>query len=248
MKISNRLETILINRSFSFRSPQYSSRKSTIYDTDVNTRFVRTINEGDTFIVPTFMMSDFAYPYLRNNEIRKNIVYPMSIGCPYYIKSVDSIVSYILKNNIRLDSELIKIISEKYGTYYGTEGLILNSEFEILLLNVCKCTVEDRKVHVNELITYVHPKVSLSDNGMDKHIYTKIIPTYLNSSIYNSIPNNEEVIRHVPVYTKPTVLFKDVTDTFLIKPIEPTVNTDEDIYDILSNNIDDLLETVTKCH
>lgn len=246
MKISSRLEAVLLNRSFSYRAIMGSSRKSHIQDCDVNTRLLHTIDDGDTFIVPVPILCEFVNINVINSDI-VNIVSPLSINIPYRVQTVDSMISFMLKYNMRKDSEIAKVISDKYGTYYGAEGMILDSNFNILLLNACKCTVEKGKVHVKEAITYVNPIVSLSDTGIDKHIYTKILPTYLNNSVYNSIPNNEWLVRDITCYVKPTIVFKNVTDIFLVKPVEPSENMNEDIYSILDNSTDDLVEMVIKC-
>lgn len=244
MKISNRLETILLNRSFPYRDVMYSHRKSHIQDGDVNTRLLHTINDGDTFIVPASILFKFVQENSTSSNV-VNIVNPLSITIPYNVKTLDSMVTSILQYNMRKDHEIAKVVSEKYGTYYGTEGMILDSDFNILLLNACKCTVEEGHIQVKECIVYVNPIVSLADTGMDKHIYTKILPTYLNNPIYHNIP--PELIRHRAFYVIPTIIFKNVTNTFLTKPIEPSDTMNEDIHNILDNSIDELLEVVVKC-
>lgn len=246
MKISSRLEAILLNRSFPFRAIMHSIRKSNIQDCDINTRLLHTINDGDVFIVPVPILCEFVNVNVISSDI-VNIVSPLSIAAPCHIKTVDSMVSYMLKHNMRKDSELIKVVSEKYGTYYGAEGIILDSDFNVLLLNACKCTIKNSKVYVKEVITYINPIVSLSDTGIDKHIYTKVLPTYLNNIVYNCIPNNEWVVRDFTCYVKPTIVFKNVTDIFLNKPVEPSETMNEDIYNILDNSVDELLEIVVKC-
>jgi hypothetical protein len=223
-----------------------SSRKSNIQDCDVNTILLHTIDDEGAFIVPVPILCEFVNANVISSDIA-NIVSPLSIAVPCHVKTVDSMISYMLKHNMRKDSEIIKVVSEKYGTYYGAEGMILDSDFNVLLLNACKCTIEKSKVHVKEAITYVNPIISLSDTGIDKHIYTKILPTYLNKPLYNCIPNNEWVVRDINTYVKPTVIFKNITSTFLIKPTAPSENMNEDIYNILDTGIDDLIEMVVKC-
>ena len=247
MKISTRLESVLLNRSFSYRPIANSYRKLYIQDTDVNTRLLRTTNEGDTFIVPASILFEFIETNVNSNNIAYNIVSPLSVSSPCSIKSADSLIINMLRHNMRKDAEIMKMVSAKYGTYYGTEGMILDSSFNVLLLNACKCTIEEGKVHVKEVITYINPKVSLADTGVDKIIYTKILPTFLNKPIYHNIPTNELVVRDITCYVKPTVIFKDVTNTFISKSIEPSETMDEDIYSILDDSIDDVLEAVIKC-
>ena len=246
MKISSRLEAVLLNRSFPYRTIMHSIRKANIQDCDVNTRLLHTIDDEGVFIVPVPILCEFVNTNVISSDI-VNIVSPLSIAIPYSVKTVDSMVSSMLRHNMRKDNELMKVVSEKYGTYYGAEGIILDSNFNVLLLNACKCTIERGKVHVKEAITYINPIVSLSDTGMDKHIYTKILPTYLNNSVYNCIPNNEWVVRDITCYVKPTIVFKNVTDIFLVKPVEPSETMDRDIYGILDNSTDDLLEMVVRC-
>lgn len=246
MKISNRLSSILVNRSYPFNGRISYHRKCNLHGSDVNHRFIHTVNEDNYFIVPVPMLYSFVEEN-KGSTSKSNIVYPLSLSLSYNIKTLDSMVARILQYTMRNDNELIKVISEKYGTYYGSEGMILDSNFNILLLNAYKCTVEEDKVHVKEIITYVNPIVSLADEGMDKCIYTKIVPTYLNSSVFNGIPNSITIARDIPGYGKPTIIFKDVTSTFLFKPIEPSEIINEDIYGLLDNNIDDLLEMVVKC-
>lgn len=246
MKISNRLSSILTNRSYPFNGRITQYRKCNLHGSDLNHRFIHTVNEDNYFIVPVPMLYNFIEEN-KDSTSKSNIIYPLSLSISYNIKTLDSMVARILQYNMRKDSELIKVVSEKYGIYYGSEGMILDSGFNILLLNACKCTVEEDKIHVKEIITYINPIVSLADEGMDKYIYTKIVPTYLNNPVFNSIPNGITIARDIPGYSKPTIIFKDVTSTFLLKPIEPSEIINEDIYGLLDSNIDNLLEMVVKC-
>lgn len=247
MKISARLESVLLNRSFPYHHIINSYRKLYIQGTDVNTRLLRTINEEGIFIVPASILFEFTKANVNSNNIACNIISPISVSSPYSIKSADSLIINMLRHSMKKDAEIMKMVSEKYGTYYGTEGMILDSTFNILLLNACKCTIEEGKVHVKEVITYINPIVSLADTGVDKIIYTKILPTFLNKPVYHNIPTNELVVRDITCYIKPTVIFKDVTNTFLAKPVEPSETMNEDIYSILDGSIDDVLEAVIEC-
>lgn len=74
MKISARLESVLLNRSFPYHPIINSYRKMHIQGTDVNTRLLRTINEEGIFIVPASILFEFTKANVNSNNIACNIV------------------------------------------------------------------------------------------------------------------------------------------------------------------------------
>lgn len=196
---------------------------------NVNNLFLCTFRKQDSTEVPLIIfdsITEYNLPF--------NTVVSMSTEgryCPY--KTVDSIVSYFIESNIHLDSELHKLESEKYGTYYGGRGVIFDKHLNVLLMPVLEV---DNNGEVLDYKLYVNPKVALMPGSVEKHIYTKIIPEVLNYrfNIFNGTSDME---------VKPDVVFKDATDMFIATPNAPSKNYNEEIKELLLNNIDNIVNT-----
>lgn len=196
---------------------------------NVNNLFLRAFRKQDSIEVPLIISSsiiEYGLPF--------NTIVPMSTEgryCPY--KTVDSIVSCFIESVIYTDSELHKLESEKYGTYYGGRGVILDKHLNVLLMPVLEV---DNNGEILKYKLYVNPKVTLMTGSVEKHIYTKIIPEVLNYSF--SVFNGTSTIE-----VKPDVVFKDVTDMFTATPNAPSENYNEEIKELLLNNIDNIVNT-----
>lgn len=115
---------------------------------------------------------------------------------------------------------LIKLKTKKEEVYYGTNGIILDSNFNILIMLVLRAIPGE----ILDAICYINPKVFLNEKGtVEKIIIKKILPTISISRV--SIDDG-----HLgPV----TFVFKDVTREYISIPMEPR----EGFCDTYANNL-----------
>ena len=245
MKISNKLKGCLDRNLFSLRDSQREYRKNIFDDNELNTLFLSIKSDKDEIEVPAFLSNTI----LKNIEISDNsfiddIIIPLGIsGYIHRYKTVDAILCNILQPISTTDEELRIINGAELGTFYGSSGLIMNKDKEVLLMSVLICGIENGKVVIKRLKLYVNPKVSIEDKtSIEKNIYTKVIPYCLTNTFDNYCSN-------YPFFNKDIeVVFKDVTKTFFITPNKP-INTeyDDDIDNMLSSSVDSIVKSIKLC-
>lgn len=133
---------------------------------------------------------------------------------------------------------LIKLKTKKEEVYYGTNGIILDSNFNILIMLVLRAIPGE----ILDAICYINPKVFLNEKGtVEKIIIKKILPTISISRV--SIDDGHLC----PV----TFIFKDVTREYINTPMEPGAgfcdahanhfihNLDSEVIDYLEDHFDE---------
>jgi hypothetical protein len=116
---------------------------------------------------------------------------------------------------------LQKLYTKSGEVYYGTNGIILDSEFRILIMVVLKVINHN----IVDVLCYINPRVYDNEKGTaEKIIIKKMLPFIcLNAvSVYNNI-----YIGSI------TAIFKDVTSQYIRIPVAP----DKDFCDETSNNL-----------
>lgn len=162
-----------------------------------------------------------------------NIVIPLwkpTISC---VKNTsDSILKFAFIDT-RFDIRIRKILTLKNETYYGGRGIILNKDFEPLLL----CTMDAVKDKVFATYNTINPtihinnKIFLEEKGLiSTHIIKKMIPFYSTHTFRGE--KFKIVIENMENYLK--------------KPAKPSIETfsNEAINDLLVENMTELLQTI----
>lgn len=176
------------------------------------------------------------------------IVIPMYVNAYTQTrKTADSIVSGFF-SGVDFSQRLQKVITNKEEVYYGGRGIILDKDFNILLLCTLACRIieyMDRQVmSYYKPIIHVSPQVFLRSDGLlDKHILKKIIPFYISRNIDTTFtPNVINFINDIPEGTKPQILIDDVSN-LIESPVKPTPQkcSDNVLNQTLIDNIDDVL-------
>ena len=183
------------------------------------------------------------FPYV--SHVNK-IIIPMYVNT--YTQSrrtADSIVGEFF-SKVNFNQRLQKVITNKGEVYYGSKGIILDKDFNILLL----CTLACRRMEYRgrqvmsyyKPIIHVGPQVFLRDEGLiDKSILKKIIPFYLSQNICQT-RTNPDFVSDIPEGTKPQILIDDVSK-LIERPVKPTPQkySDDVLNQILADNADDVL-------
>lgn len=204
--------------------------------------FANPFKEGDRFEIPTFLHSTSIYKDLISNTRSIVPIGKNSTNSSY--KTVDSILNKILNFKGSVDLGILGVTSDKYGTWYGCRGLLLDKDFNVVLMSVIEGTVQSDRCHMNNVKLYVNPKISISEQGVEKTVYTKIVPYCLNYYCWQSrFYTSAFAVNNIPSWTKPNIVFKDVKDMFFITPNIPTsINIDEDINKILEESKEEIIK------
>ena len=143
-------------------------------------------------------------------------------------------------------------------SYYGGRGILFTEDMKPLLLMtmqiqkkllVFKDTLNSYKYEPVRPIIRVHPDVYKVDFPLEKHIRTKLIPEAImldgplhrDTYLYN---RNGIFINDATMPWKFKIIIDDFEDCF-DKPTLPTIHsTSEDINKFLSDNIENILETL----
>ena len=160
-------------------------------------------------------------------------------------RTADSIVGeFFLRVNF--NKRLQKVITNKGEIYYGGKGIILDKDFNILLLCTLACRrMEHRGRQIMSYykpIIHISPQVFLRGEGLiAKSILKKIIPFYLSQNI-DTIYTDPGFISDIPEGTKPQILIDDVSK-LIESPVKPTPQkcSDDMLNQILVDNADDVL-------
>lgn len=206
---------------------------------------------SDEIEVPTFARS------IVESVVRRNLKYPHishvgKIVIPMYVntynlttRTADSIVN-IFFSRTTFHQRLQKVTTNKGEVYYGGKGIILDKDFNILLLCTIVCRrMEHRGRQVMSYykpVIHVSPQVFLRNEGLiNKSILKKIIPFYISHDI-GEISAHNDFWDDIPEGTKPQVLIDDV-NKFIEHPVKPSPQrcSDDVLNQLLIDNIDDVL-------
>ena len=139
-------------------------------------------------------------------------------------RTADSIVN-IFFSRTTFNQRLQKVTTNKGEVYYGGKGIILDKDFNILLL----CTIACRKIEHGgrQMMSYykpmihISPQVFLRNEGLiNKSILKKIVPFYISHNI-DGINTRDYFWDGIPEGTKPQVLIDDV-NRFIEYPVKPS--------------------------
>lgn len=179
------------------------------------------------------------------NHVGK-IVIPMYVNTyNQFRRTADSIVVEFF-SRVNFSSRLQKVTTNKGEVYYGAKGIILDKDFNVLLL----CTIICRKVELGgrqrmsyyKPVIHISPQVFLRNEGLiHKSILKKIIPFYVTHNI-DAVSTHAFFSSDIPIGTKPQMLIDNV-DRFIEKPAKPTPQrcSDDILNQLLIDNIDDVL-------
>ena len=161
-------------------------------------------------------------------------------------RTFDSILRQIFCNT-HYNERLQKIVTNKGDIYYGGKGIILDENFNPLLM----CTLLTKIIDYDEVgkrslyyrpICYVHPKVFEEPTKLiNKGIITKLIPFYSNTEINSPVNYNSVFINGYE--SKKVKIIIDSFDRFFVRPVKPAPSTcsNEVLNECLVDNIEDIM-------
>ena len=178
-------------------------------------------------MVPAFLYDELKYS--------KNTNIPIQV-CNNGISGLSetTLLSALGRNNYYYRNHHLQKLYTKSGEiYYGTNGIILDSEFRILIMVVLKVINHN----IVDVLCYINPRVYDNEKGTaEKIIIKKIVPFICLNSVYVNDRHEGPV----------TAIFKDVTNRYIQKPVAPDENfCDENVNNLLvalKNEVLDYLE------
>ena len=195
------------------------------------------------YSVESVIINKFEFPSIKCVD---KIVIPMYVNTSNQSRrTADSIVNNFFLNT-NFNQRLQKVTTNKGEVYYGGKGIILDKDFNILLL----CTIVCKKIeHRGEqVMSYYKPMIHVSpqvflkgESLICKSILKKIIPFYVSHNI-DSVTTHAYFMSDIPKGTKPQILIDDVSK-FIENPTKPTPQkcSDDVLNQLLMDNVDDVL-------
>ena len=206
---------------------------------------------SDEIEVPVFAKSavesvvrdKLEFPYV--SHVNK-IIIPMYVNTYTQLRRTADCIVREFFSGVNFDRRLQKIITNKGEVYYGNRGIILDKDFNILLL----CTLACRRTEYRgrqvmsyyKPIIHVSPQVFLMGEGLiEKSILKRIIPFYVSQDI-DPVWADSDFVNDIPEGTKPQILIDDVSK-LIENPVKPTPQkcSDDVLNQILADNVDDVL-------
>ena len=206
---------------------------------------------SDEIEVPVFAKSavesvirdKLEFPYV--SHVNK-IIIPMYVNTYTQLRRTADCIVREFFSGVNFDRRLQKIITNKGEVYYGNKGIILDKDFNILLLCTLACRRTEyrgrRVMSYYKPIIHVSPQVFLMSEGLiEKSILKRIIPFYVSQNI-DPVCTNPDFVNDIPEETKPQILIDDVSK-LIENPVKPTPQkcSDDVLNQILADNADDVL-------
>lgn len=182
------------------------------------------IKSGQDNEIPTFAKR-FIVGQIRESE-NKTYVVPLSVEGhrdTIHRSGADTAI----KDFSRCNEKLIRVMI-KDEVYYGTNGIILDKDFDPLFLST---VILDTDFRYKQYNIYLHPKVFTDDkSSINKNLAKKATAFLLSAS-----PDTQ-------------IIIKDVTDFLIFKSVPPSTydNLNSDINKFLKENIGDVLSQISR--
>lgn len=178
---------------------------------------------GDYYMVPAFLYNEPKYFKSTNIPIQVRNKGTSELSETTLLSSLGK-ENYYYRNN-----HLQRLRTKSGEVYYGTNGIILDSEFRILIMVVLKVINHN----IIDVVCYINPRVYNNEKGTAEKIIIKKIMPFI---CLNSLSVNN---RHKGAIT---AIFKDVTSQYIRIPVAPDKYfCDESANNLLVNLEDEVL-------
>lgn len=245
-----------------FENPQAISPDVGIGDNNLFNLFLRVDVSKSIVEVPTAARINTEYvldnkvKYPTFEEFGYLAVPLFETDTPYTRRTANTI--FRLFRQASMSDRLLKVITNKDEVYYGSNGLILDKDFNILFITVLEASVneEEKKVAYDKARVYIHPKVFGHEGLLEKGIVKTLIPAFTTKGVL--IRDTSRVHNNINYYTKEETLkgivrtlvrplaeivIADVSEKFLAKPVKPNPVTfnKETVNDFLLAHINEIV-------
>lgn len=177
-----------------------------------------------------------------SNDYILDTLYPLcSESIIIQRKTFDTIIKLFF-----LDSgwELRKIRLNDGSIYYGNRGIILDANFNPILLITLKAELVDNVCKYKNIVIHISPSVFTNQTLLiNKGIIKKIIPFYIENKFYNPIVNN---FYDSGYFLDKTEFVIDSFDDFIYNPIKPSPSfcTNESMNQCILDHVHNILDNL----
>lgn len=183
---------------------------------------------GKVYEIPSLICE----PVVRNEITAESIgesVTPLSVIDSQTRRTADSIFKYFFSGNrYNYYLGLKKATTSKEEVYYGASGLILNSNFEPIMIGLNEYRKDGAVIHFERYVLKVSPEVFISEGLLEKAIVKKLIPFYSRYDIERGTARIEI----------------DDISKYVVKPVPPKANVQETMKEIMHTYKDEILKDI----
>lgn len=192
-----------------------------------NPVFIRAVNKPNGIVEIPSIMRDFDSETTMNRNDIGEIVAPLSVISSQSRRTAYSMLKYFfLSRNYADILGLKRAVTSKGEVYYGAPGLILDKDFNPVIIGVY--TLSKDRTYAERFernILKIDPKVFSSDGFLEKAIIKKLIPFYTSNDIDGKTVKVEV----------------DNISQYVVKPNIPGANIQESMKELLSAYKDEIL-------
>lgn len=191
--------------------------------------FLKINMNADIIDVPSILHS---YIYSIDSNRTDTLVLPIYEDNNIYVSSFSTLLKKVYFREYNLGTLFKAVVKE--DTFYATRGMILDRDYNPLMICTVRFTKEDFGLTDAKPVIYISPKVYNTTNIVTKAIISKVIPHYATS------------FRDYHFDEKPEIIISDAIDNFIAKPDNPDISgdIDKDLNDILKENIENIVERI----
>lgn len=185
---------------------------------------------GKVYEIPSLICEPTVRTEITTESIGESVT-PLSVINSQTRRTADSIFKYFFSGNrygYLNYLGLKKATTGKGEVYYGAAGLILNSNFEPIMIGLEEYRKDGATIHFERHVLKVSPEVFISEGLLEKAIVKKLIPFY---STYNI----REGTARIEV---------DDISKYVVKPVPPKANVQETMKEIMHTYKDEILKDI----
>lgn len=165
----------------------YEDREVRFNNHNFNPVFLRiSSNQGDgRYEIPSLGRDIDIINSIGTHSVGDYVV-PLSVIGSQARRTADSMLKYFFELPRRSYSYVLglkKAVTNKGEVYYGAPGLILNSNFEPLVIGMTEYDREEFSGTFNRHVLKVNPEVFVSEGFLEKAIIKKLIPFYSRNDV-----------------------------------------------------------------
>lgn len=161
-----------------------------------------------------------------NTSSNSKFIIPLQVKNIISHKTSNTIIKDMLKG---ADNHIISVNVDRRDLYFVGSGIILDSNWNIMLLCGYNLIYKEDKYKINESVCYISPEVFMNTDALSKYIVSKVIPVIANYNIdlpgfistYKDTDVSLGTLEQVNIY------IKDISNMF-VSPVSYSENTDYD--------------------
>lgn len=190
--------------------------------------------------IPFPLIGSLLDEILPENDCTVKLFYPLSLDLTYsnHRSGTDAILKYFANTGPYTGYRLCKINTPKGEVYYGSRGIILDKDFNVLCL--VTYPINSSNVHSIRAISHMaptvhlHPLVFIDDKSLNKALVKKALPFLLTESSVANVPIKANIVI-------------DDSSKFIYRIVKPTqgqgggLPSSKDYNEVLKRNIDEVM-------